>query len=223
MFPSFSKPRTYSYTRLPPITEEPPPAEPHARTPSHHQSRHQNSTRFSQNIYLAVCSLVFLLIGIFIGKSRLRQHASTPTAPFALATEEKMFRQEQLFGEPSNASNAAWGALFPKRGGFFNHPDIAPERSAYAVVSEQSNPSLPSYRWRPMLIPSALLVPPAALPERAARLLLDRVRRSHVIFLRAFEARSHPARDFAKAYAALYRSAAAGAHVHAGSYGRGQE
>ncbi|KAF2250332.1 hypothetical protein BU26DRAFT_379493, partial [Trematosphaeria pertusa] len=53
-----------------------------------------------------------------------------------LATEEKMFRQEQLFGEPSNASNAAWGALFPKRGGFFNHPDIAPERSAYAVFHQ---------------------------------------------------------------------------------------
>ena len=40
-----------------------------------------------------------------------------------------------MFGEtPSNCSDKAWKELLPKQGGFFKHPDIAPERSAFSVL-----------------------------------------------------------------------------------------
>jgi hypothetical protein len=42
----------------------------------------------------------------------------------------------ETFAESSTASNAAWKALIPHRGGFFNHPTIAPQRSVFSVFHE---------------------------------------------------------------------------------------
>jgi hypothetical protein len=47
------------------------------------------------------------------------------------------FEQNNTFGQPpSKEVNAAWRDLLPKRGGFFTHPTIAPERSAFAVFHQ---------------------------------------------------------------------------------------
>lgn len=37
---------------------------------------------------------------------------------------------------PSDESNAAWETLFPARGGFFKHPQLAPDRSGLAVFHQ---------------------------------------------------------------------------------------
>ncbi|KAF2788810.1 hypothetical protein K505DRAFT_314224 [Melanomma pulvis-pyrius CBS 109.77] len=48
-----------------------------------------------------------------------------------------MFVYNRTFGEPpSDLTNAAWEALFPKHGGFFVHPQLAPRRSAFSVFHQ---------------------------------------------------------------------------------------
>lgn len=48
-----------------------------------------------------------------------------------------MFHYNKTFGvAPSNDSEQAWSALFPAHGGFFQHPSIAPERSAFSVFHQ---------------------------------------------------------------------------------------
>ena len=47
------------------------------------------------------------------------------------------FRENVAFGlPPSNKSDAAWRSLFPKREGFFQHPELAPQQSAFAVFHQ---------------------------------------------------------------------------------------
>lgn len=51
--------------------------------------------------------------------------------------EPSPFFYDHRFGQPpSNSSNAAWKTLFPKQGGFFRHPQLAPERSAFAAFHQ---------------------------------------------------------------------------------------
>ena len=57
--------------------------------------------------------------------------------PDEVNTVSRVFQYDRIFGEaPSNLSDLAWQALFPEQGGFFKHPDIAPERSAFAVFHQ---------------------------------------------------------------------------------------
>jgi hypothetical protein len=49
----------------------------------------------------------------------------------------KLFKYERIYGEaPSTITDARWEALFPRQGGFFKHPNIAPERSALSVFHQ---------------------------------------------------------------------------------------
>ena len=59
------------------------------------------------------------------------------TLEMQVNTRSEVFRYNRTFGEASsNSSNAAWSELFPKQGGFFKHPIIAPQRSAFAVFHQ---------------------------------------------------------------------------------------
>ncbi|KAG6999525.1 hypothetical protein G7Y79_00034g069480 [Physcia stellaris] len=54
-----------------------------------------------------------------------------------LSNRKEIFRYNRTFGAaPSNLSNAAWASIFPEQGGFFKHPDLAPQRSAWAVFHQ---------------------------------------------------------------------------------------
>ncbi|KAF2845811.1 hypothetical protein T440DRAFT_258355 [Plenodomus tracheiphilus IPT5] len=49
----------------------------------------------------------------------------------------RRFEYNRTFGEPpSELSDAAWASLFPKHGGFFVHPELAPKRSAFSVFHQ---------------------------------------------------------------------------------------
>lgn len=49
----------------------------------------------------------------------------------------RVFRYNATFAErPSVITDSAWESLFPAQGGFFKHPTIAPERSAFAVFHQ---------------------------------------------------------------------------------------
>ena len=52
-------------------------------------------------------------------------------------TVSQVFKYNRTFGDvPSNYTNQAWEDLFPLQGGFFKHPDLAPERSAFSVFHQ---------------------------------------------------------------------------------------
>ena len=54
-----------------------------------------------------------------------------------VSTEMEVFRYNRTFGSaPSDLTDRAWDALFPEQGGFFKHPTIAPQRSAFAVFHQ---------------------------------------------------------------------------------------
>jgi hypothetical protein len=77
-----------------------------------------------------------MCIGFFLGQG-FAQRGSSFSSSLALAVNPHLFKMEAIYGaKPSNESDTAWNALMPKRGGFFNHPKIAPERSAYAVFHQ---------------------------------------------------------------------------------------
>ena len=49
----------------------------------------------------------------------------------------QVFRYNRTFGEPSSdKTDRAWQELFPEQGGFFKHPTIAPQRSAFSVFHQ---------------------------------------------------------------------------------------
>jgi hypothetical protein len=63
--------------------------------------------------------------------------ASQLTTPLLVSSVSEVFLYNRTFGEPpSDRTNAAWASLFPKQGGFFKHPTIAPHRSAFAVFHQ---------------------------------------------------------------------------------------
>ncbi|KAF7903118.1 hypothetical protein EAE99_012144 [Botrytis elliptica] len=54
-----------------------------------------------------------------------------------LASKSKTFVYNQTYGEkPSNQTDAAWESLFPSQGGYFQHPTLAPHRSALSVFHQ---------------------------------------------------------------------------------------
>lgn len=59
------------------------------------------------------------------------------TLQIIVTTKPEVFSYNRTFGEaPSNASDSAWFSLFPEQGGFFKHPTIAPQRSAFSVFHQ---------------------------------------------------------------------------------------
>lgn len=47
------------------------------------------------------------------------------------------FEYDRIYAEvPTNESNAAWKEIFPARGGFFQHPQLAPGGSGLAVFHQ---------------------------------------------------------------------------------------
>ncbi|KAF2233441.1 hypothetical protein EV356DRAFT_448274 [Viridothelium virens] len=54
-----------------------------------------------------------------------------------VSTKPQTFHYQRIYGEvPSNTSDAAWSTLFPIQGGFFKHPSLAPQRSAFSVFHQ---------------------------------------------------------------------------------------
>ncbi|PVH96581.1 hypothetical protein DM02DRAFT_534913 [Periconia macrospinosa] len=55
----------------------------------------------------------------------------------AVPTISKIFKYNREFSyPPNNTTNAAWGNLFPKDGGFFTHPPAVSERSTFSVFHQ---------------------------------------------------------------------------------------
>ncbi|PVH94788.1 hypothetical protein DM02DRAFT_478708, partial [Periconia macrospinosa] len=81
-------------------------------------------------------SLVLLLLGFAVG-SKYTQHSLWIENPLLLETKNRLFEHVYIYGDkPSKETDTVWNLLMPKRGGFFNHPKIAPERSTYAVFHQ---------------------------------------------------------------------------------------
>jgi hypothetical protein len=89
---------------------------------------------FSLGWYLHPTPSGKLLDSKFIFMSALR---GIPKLIYYQGKTDFLFRYNRTFGEPpSEVTNAAWESLFPKHGGFFVHPDLAPERSAFSVFHQ---------------------------------------------------------------------------------------
>lgn len=132
MFPSFSKQLAYSYTKVSNSSQD------DLELPNIHMRAQPRrpEPRLPQPVKMVACSLAFMLIGFFLGQG-FAQRGLNFSSSLALAVKPHLFKMEAIYGaKPSNESDTAWSALMPKRGGFFNHPKIAPERSAYAVFHQ---------------------------------------------------------------------------------------
>ncbi|KAH7385372.1 hypothetical protein DE146DRAFT_680987 [Phaeosphaeria sp. MPI-PUGE-AT-0046c] len=54
-----------------------------------------------------------------------------------VTSHEHRFEYNRTFTEkPNTTTNAAWKELFPEQGGFFKHPDLAANRSTFAVFHQ---------------------------------------------------------------------------------------
>lgn len=53
-----------------------------------------------------------------------------------VSTISTVLSYDGTFGEVSSDADRAWEDLFPRHGGFFNHPTIAPERSTFSVFHQ---------------------------------------------------------------------------------------
>jgi hypothetical protein len=92
--------------------------------------------RLPQWVYMVLASAVLISIGFALGQKYSR-HDFLFTSLLHLDTQKRVFKHLPVWGDkPSNQSDDLWNTLMPKRGGFFNHPKIAPERSAYAVFHQ---------------------------------------------------------------------------------------
>ncbi|KAF7864304.1 uncharacterized protein EAF02_010272 [Botrytis sinoallii] len=84
---------------------------------------------------LLVC---VLSTAFFAGRySIIRAVNPETTQELRLDTLLQTFEYNRTFGEPpSNVSDEAWRSVFPSHGGFFKHPRLAPERSAFSVYHQ---------------------------------------------------------------------------------------
>ena len=64
----------------------------------------------------------------------LLEHELTYNAK--VSTVSRVLEYNETFAESSDASNAAWKALIPHRGGFFNPPTLARHRSVFSVFHQ---------------------------------------------------------------------------------------
>lgn len=59
------------------------------------------------------------------------------TLPLLVPERPQTFHYNRSFTErPSQYTDDAWQSLFPRQGGYFRHPQIAPSRSAFAVFHQ---------------------------------------------------------------------------------------
>ncbi|KAH8676551.1 hypothetical protein BGZ60DRAFT_259733 [Tricladium varicosporioides] len=93
-----------------------------------------------RKFYTVLSYLTLFLLGVLLGKFvdfgnwRTKINAQTT---LKISSEQSVFRYNRTFGErPSNKTNQAWNGLFPHQGGYFRHPQIAPQRSALAVFHQ---------------------------------------------------------------------------------------
>jgi hypothetical protein len=112
---------------------------------------------FSRNNIFLILSMIVLLLGGFdfgwrLGNSQRQQQPLGETSTWNIVQTTfrlthsiditpgeilNMFTYNRTFAEvPSNESNAAWETLFPARGGFFKHPQLAPDGSGLAVFHQ---------------------------------------------------------------------------------------
>lgn len=59
-----------------------------------------------------------------------------PFDSFKVDEHSTIFRYNITFGEDSSDTAKAWASLFPKHGGFFRHPILAKQRSAFSVFHQ---------------------------------------------------------------------------------------
>lgn len=126
----FSKQSIYAYSSL--RTDEQGGL---SATGSSTQPRCMKTPHIFQTVKISLYSLILFFLGFVLGQFFTPDRSATEG--LTLSVKPYKFEMERLFGDkPSNESNAAWERLFPARGGFFNHPTIAPKRSAYAVFHQ---------------------------------------------------------------------------------------
>jgi hypothetical protein len=130
MSPLSPKRFLYSYTSLPTRSHD-----ELSSTGAQKLSQSKKPSHIPQYLKLICFSVASILFGFFLGNWFAQRQLSTEG--LVLSTKPYKFAMEPLFGDkPSNESDAAWEELFPARGGFFNHPTIAPKRAAYAVFHQ---------------------------------------------------------------------------------------
>ncbi len=74
----------------------------------------------------------------FFAKSpRRRDSKAKRPSLLIVSSYSKVFEYAPIYGSaPSKTSNMAWSLLFPDQGGFFQHPALAPQRSAFSVFHQ---------------------------------------------------------------------------------------
>ncbi|KAH3939742.1 hypothetical protein HBI56_224370 [Parastagonospora nodorum] len=132
----FSSPKQlpYPYAKVPNDNEEDRDHVP--KTGAWKPLQQAFKSRWAHHIKLGAYAVLLLLMGFFLGYAFEQRHLGT-RSHLELSVQPRLFKMERVFGDkPSRESSSAWDTLMPKRGGFFNHPKIAPKRSAYAVFHQ---------------------------------------------------------------------------------------
>ncbi|KAL8729370.1 MAG: hypothetical protein Q9166_004763 [cf. Caloplaca sp. 2 TL-2023] len=97
-------------------------------------SRIRTHYKLQSLLIIAVVFLMTTVTSFYLGRLSV---SKVPNPIIKLSSRNEVFRYNRTFGTaPSNASDAAWKSIFPEQGGFFKHPVIAPERSAWAVFHQ---------------------------------------------------------------------------------------
>jgi len=89
--------------------------------------------------FATMCFIVLGLIGVSSLSFIAGQHLQTATLSdiLNLKSASQIFTYNRLFAErPNITSDKAWLDLFPSQGGFFQHPELAPTRSTFAVFHQ---------------------------------------------------------------------------------------
>ena len=112
---------------------------------------HPSSTSWGNFRAQALLALFSLVVGFLIGLHTTRLSTVSTVIPCTLAssdqqilsyclsvsTEAHLFSYNRSYAEkPSNITNGLWYGLFPSQGGFFQHPQLAPQRSAFSVFHQ---------------------------------------------------------------------------------------
>ena len=84
------------------------------------------------------CALTFLYSLLIVPRVMEQQDQwAKLKRQYTVLSSSRIFEYAPIFGSPpSNASNKAWSHIFPEQGGFFKHPNLAPERSAFSVFHQ---------------------------------------------------------------------------------------
>ncbi|KAL5117425.1 hypothetical protein ACEQ8H_004741 [Pleosporales sp. CAS-2024a] len=100
----------------------------------------RSELRPTQSLWLSLSKVTFacllVIASFFIGRQTANKTTQKNPGP-KFETVDRLFEYNRTFGDPpSEVSDAAWASLFPKHGGFFVHPELAPKRSAFSVFHQ---------------------------------------------------------------------------------------